>query len=243
MILLSEDRNSLDRMFSSDLQMSLMPVLPPDSDLQVFLTSAAASHPPEVFLTSAAASHPPEVFLTSAAASHPPEVFLTSAAASHPPEVCLTSAAASHPQEVGQCRYLRPAKEKIRKECDDMLKAGIIEPSTSSMLAPGVLVKKKDGSLRFCVDYRNLNSDAVCAFYRTNDIQRPHEHRTFPSFRRNLRFKMTPLRCKHMMLTIGYWRMLNAEGCFMASFCSCNTFLRKPPWAEQRYDYSATDAE
>jgi hypothetical protein len=46
----------------------------------------------------------------------------------------------------------------LRKFLDENLSAGFITPSESSHGAPVLFVKKKDGSLRLCVDYRGLNA-------------------------------------------------------------------------------------
>ena len=48
-------------------------------------------------------------------------------------------------------------RAKVEEMVTEMLDQGVIEPSTSPWASPIVLVKKKDGGIRFCVDYRKLN--------------------------------------------------------------------------------------
>ena len=45
---------------------------------------------------------------------------------------------------------------EVRRQLDDYLAKGFIQPSTSPYGAPILFARKKDGTLRMCVDYRSL---------------------------------------------------------------------------------------
>jgi RNase H-like domain found in reverse transcriptase/Reverse transcriptase (RNA-dependent DNA polymerase)/Integrase zinc binding domain/Chromo (CHRromatin Organisation MOdifier) domain len=58
-------------------------------------------------------------------------------------------------------RYSPAEDAEIRKQVEAQLARGHVRPSTSPWGAMVLLAKKKDGSMRFCVDYRALNNQTV----------------------------------------------------------------------------------
>jgi transposase InsO family protein/predicted aspartyl protease len=74
-----------------------------------------------------------------------------------------------HQIDTGNARPVRQAARRLPihqqgeadTEIQSMLERGVIEPSNSPWASPIVLVKKKDGSTRFCTDYRALNDVTI----------------------------------------------------------------------------------
>ena len=76
-------------------------------------------------------------------------------------------------QPIRQHAYRAPLQKKrvINEQIQNMLDEGIIRPSTSPWASPIHLVPKKGGDLRFCVDYRKLNSVTIKDSYPLPLIQ------------------------------------------------------------------------
>ena len=57
---------------------------------------------------------------------------------------------------------MAPAELKdLKAQLQELLSKGFIRPSASPWGAPVLFVKKKDGSFRMCIDYRQLNKVTV----------------------------------------------------------------------------------
>ena len=52
-------------------------------------------------------------------------------------------------------------REIEQQQVKEMLRDGVIRPSISPWASPVVMVKKKDGSMRFCVDFRQMNDATI----------------------------------------------------------------------------------
>ena len=58
-------------------------------------------------------------------------------------------------------RFPAPITNEIERQCNELCVSDIIEPSLSPYSSPIVPVRKKDGSIRLCIDYRKLNSVTI----------------------------------------------------------------------------------
>ncbi|GJS03767.1 putative reverse transcriptase domain-containing protein [Tanacetum coccineum] len=71
---------------------------------------------------------------------------------------------------------LPPARPELSEQLQELSDKGFIRPSSSPWGAPVLFVKKKDGSFRMCIDYRELNklTDITSLDYENKTFQRRH---------------------------------------------------------------------
>jgi hypothetical protein len=70
-------------------------------------------------------------------------------------------------------RLSPPEMDELKKQLQDLIDHGFIRPSVSPYGAPVLFVKKKDGSMRMCIDYRALNKITIKNKYplpRTDEL-------------------------------------------------------------------------
>ena len=106
-------------------------------------------------------------------------------------------------------RWLPLAKRKVeREEIDKMLETGVIVLSCSPWASPVVLVTKKDGSIRYCIEYRQLNNITIKDSYHL-----PHPQDCLESLREAKWFSTLDLQSD-------YWQIeMDPEDCEKNSFC------------------------
>ena len=114
-----------------------------------------------------------------------------------------------------QARRLPPyRKEEVKGLLDGMLKKDVITPSKSPWASPVVLVQKKDGSTRFCVDYRKVN-----AVTRKDAYPLPCIDTTLDTLAGSKWFST-------LDLISGYWQVeVDPEDQEKTAFCTPNGFL------------------
>ena len=72
--------------------------------------------------------------------------------------------------------------EELKGQLKDLLYKDFIIPSNSPWGAPILFVKKKDGSLRMCIDYHQLNKVTIknkYALSRINDLFDKHQEASY----------------------------------------------------------------
>ncbi|CAM4850710.1 unnamed protein product, partial [Rotaria magnacalcarata] len=87
-----------------------------------------------------------------------PNVFSTNPGRTNKIQHHINIQPGNKPRNSAPYRYSPARHQVIGSNLKEMLQEGIITPSKSPWASPVILAPKKDGSMRFCIDYRKLNA-------------------------------------------------------------------------------------
>ncbi len=108
----------------------------------------------------------------------------------------------------------------VDEHVNEMLSSGVIRPSSSNYSSPIVLVKKADGSIRFCVDYRKLNALTL------------KDHYPVPLIEERIASVIGSTVFSDLDLTSGYWQFALTESSQKLTAFICHLglfeFIRMP---------------
>ena len=125
------------------------------------------------------------------------------------------------------CRILPPQLDKVREHLKLILDAGVIRPSNSPWCNAVVLVRKKDKSLCFCIDFRKLNSLTVKDSHPLPCICETLESLTgatqFSTFEMNSGFWQVPMDEESKQYTAFTLGSMGLYECESMLFGLCNT--------------------
>ena len=76
-------------------------------------------------------------------------------------EFTIDLAPGTSPISMAPYRISATELSELKKQLEELLEKKFIRPSVSPWGAPVLLVKKKDGSMRLCIDYRRLNQVTI----------------------------------------------------------------------------------
>ena len=122
-----------------------------------------------------------------------------------------------------------PLVEEVRQHIQEMLDGGAIHPSQSPWCNAVVLVRKKDGSLHFCINFRRLNAKTKKDSYPLPRMQETMESmvgsRYFSCMDLKSGFwqvKMSEKACQYTAFTWEAW------ACMSSSICHMGCAMRQP---------------
>ena len=112
-------------------------------------------------------------------------------------EFCIDLVLEAQPISIPPYRMALAELKKLKDQLQELLDKGFIRPSTSPWGAPVLFMKKKDGSLRLCIDYRQLNKVTI-----RNQYPLPRIDDLFDQLQGARRFSKIDLRSGYHQLRI-----------------------------------------